>query len=73
MTSDPVTFRLNSAHVDLGDLLKLVGIAMSGGEGKQIVAAGKVEVDGVLDLSETAKIRAGRTVVRRGVMVRVTA
>ena len=49
-------------HVELNQLLKLVGIADSGGQGKAIVASGEVTVDGVVELRKTAKIRAGQVV-----------
>ena len=49
-------------HVALNDLLHLVGIADTGGMGKQIVAAGEVTVDGAPELRKTAKIRAGQVV-----------
>ena len=49
-------------HVELNQLLKLVGIADSGGQGKAIVASGEVTVDGELELRKTAKIRAGQVV-----------
>ncbi len=51
-----------SAHVALCDLLKLTGIADSGGQGKQMVAAGEVKVDGQIELRKRAKIRAGQIV-----------
>ncbi|MFT3756899.1 MAG: RNA-binding S4 domain-containing protein [Pseudoxanthomonas sp.] len=55
-------FDLDGEFVELNQLLKLVGIAGSGGEGKQIVASGAVRVDGELELRKTAKIRAGQVV-----------
>jgi len=55
-------FRLRDDHVRLCDLLKLVGVADSGGRGKQLVAAGVVTVDGQPESRKTAKIRAGQQV-----------
>ena len=64
---DIIQFQLNAEHVRLCDLLKLAGIAESGGQGKRLVAAGEVTVDGQPESRKTAKIRAGQTVECRGV------
>lgn len=55
-------FVLKGEYVALCDLLKLEGIAQSGGQGKQMVADGIVKVDGEIELRKTAKIRAGQVV-----------
>ena len=39
-------FTLRGEHVALCDLLKLAGIASSGGQGKMMIANGEVTVDG---------------------------
>ena len=57
-----IDFDLDREHVELNQLLKLVGIADSGGQGKAIVASGEVTVDGAVELRKTAKIRADQTV-----------
>ncbi len=64
-------FQLKGDHVRLCDLLKLCGIADSGGQGKHLVAAGEVTVDGLPESRKTAKIRAGQTVACRGVSIAV--
>lgn len=66
-------FKLKDQHVRLCDLLKLAGIADSGGQGKHMVAAGEVKVDGQPESRKTAKIRAGQTVECLGVKVVVLA
>ncbi len=66
-------FHLRSEHVRLCDLLKLAGIAESGGQGKHLVADGEVIVDGRPESRKTAKIRAGQTVQCRSVQVVVLA
>lgn len=66
-------FQLKDDHVRLCDLLKLAGIADSGGQGKHLVANGEVTVDGRPESRKTAKIRAGQTVVCHGIQVRVEA
>ncbi|HEY4293427.1 RNA-binding S4 domain-containing protein [Luteibacter sp.] len=55
-------FRLEGDYVELNLLLKLVGIAGSGGEGKRMVADGRVAVDGAQELRKTYKVRAGQVV-----------
>ena len=68
-----IDFDLDREHVELNQLLKLVGIADSGGQGKAIVASGEVTVDGGVELRKTAKIRAGQTVRVGDVEIRVVA
>lgn len=55
-------FELDRDHVELNQLLKLVGVCDSGGAGKALVASGAVSVDGVTELRKTCKIRAGSRV-----------
>lgn len=55
-------FQLRSDHIALCDLLKITGLADSGGQAKALIAAGEVRVDGVVDTRKTAKIRAGQHV-----------
>lgn len=59
---EDITFELTQEYIAVCDLLKLVGIADSGGQGKVMVAEGLVYVDGELEFRKTAKIRAGQTV-----------
>ena len=59
-------FHLSGDYVELCNLLKLVGVASSGGEGKALVAQGEVTVDGRPESRKTAKIRAGQVVECRG-------
>jgi ribosome-associated protein len=66
-------FRLRDEHIRLCDLLKLAGVADSGGQGKQLVAAGAVSVDGQTESRKTAKIRAGQQVECQGVRIVVLA
>ena len=66
---ETIQFQLNNEHVRLCDLLKLAGIADSGGQGKHLVAEGLVTVDGRPESRKTAKIRAGQTVECRGAKI----
>lgn len=61
--SQNIQFDLTTDFVELCNLLKLVGLADSGGRGKMMVAEGLVQVDGVVESRKTAKIRSGQTIV----------
>ncbi|HTI17876.1 MAG TPA: RNA-binding S4 domain-containing protein [Trinickia sp.] len=56
-------FTLTGEYVELHNLLKLMGLADSGGSAKALVAAGEVTVDGRVELRKTCKIRAGEVVM----------
>lgn len=66
---ETIEFQLKGDQVRLCDLLKLAGIAESGGQGKQLVAAGEVAVDGQPESRKSAKIRAGQVVECRGAKI----
>jgi ribosome-associated protein len=66
-----IQFQLERDHVELNQLLKLVGLCDSGGAGKALVASGAVSVDGVTELRKTCKIRAGQTVTFGDYEIRV--
>ncbi|MBV2235125.1 MAG: RNA-binding S4 domain-containing protein [Sterolibacterium sp.] len=51
-----------SSGIRLCDLLKLTGVASSGGQGKLLVANGEVCVDGQPENRKTARIHAGQMV-----------
>ena len=68
---DIIDFALEGDFVELNQLLKLVGLAESGGAGKALVASGVVRVDGAPELRKTAKIRAGQEVRVGGARIRV--
>ncbi|MBI4996737.1 MAG: RNA-binding S4 domain-containing protein [Rhodocyclales bacterium] len=59
------SFQLNDEFVELHVLLKLLGLASSGGTAKAVIAAGDVSVDGVVETRKACKIR-GNQVVRVG-------
>lgn len=65
------TFELKGEFIALCDLLKLTGIADSGGQGKAFVAEGLVTVDGEIELRKTAKIRAGQVVECMGQKIKL--
>ena len=64
-------FQLKGDHVELNQLLKLVGVCDSGGAGKALVAEGVVSVDGKVELRKTAKIRPGSVVTLGDVHIQV--
>jgi ribosome-associated protein len=66
-----LTFDLDRDHVELNQLLKLVGVVDSGGAGKALVASGAVTVDGTTELRKTCKIRAGQVVRAGDIEIRV--
>ena len=67
------TFDLRGEFITLDALLKAAGIAPSGGAAKAMVAEGRVQVDGQLELRKTCKIRAGQVVGLAGKRIRVQA
>ena len=70
-TMQQIDFDLEHDFVELNQLLKLVGLADSGGAGKQLVASGAVAVDGAPESRKTAKIRAGQVVRVGDVEIRI--
>jgi ribosome-associated protein len=70
---DTMEFKLRGEYIALCDLLKLTGIADSGGQGKRMIANGDVTVDGQPESRKTAKIRANQTVQCMGRSVLVVA
>lgn len=66
-----IDFELRGEHIELHALLKLAGAAHSGGQGKALVAAGRVEVDGQPETRKSAKIRAGQVVTIESLRIHV--
>lgn len=66
-----IEFQLEGEYVELCNLLKLTGVADSGGRGKALVAEGAVTVDSQPESRKTAKIRAGQQVECLGVRITV--
>lgn len=60
-------------HVALCNLLKMVGVSETGGQGKMMVSEGLVKVNGVLEQRKTAKILAGSLVSGEGFQIEVRA
>lgn len=68
-----IQFELAKEHIALCDLLKVAGVADSGGRGKMMVAEGLVKVDGKTESRKTAKIRAGQSVECMSVKIEIMA
>ena len=62
---------LKGEFIALNDLLRNVGIADSGGQGKAMVGEGLVTVDGAIELRKTAKIRSGQVVECAGQTIQI--
>ncbi len=60
---ETIEFELDREFIALNDLLKITGVADSGGAGKLMVASGDVTVDGQQELRKTCKIRVGQVVM----------
>jgi ribosome-associated protein len=68
-----IDLELRGDHIALDALLKATGLAASGGEAKTAIAAGKVEVDGRVELRRGRKVHADEVVGVHGARVRVHA
>lgn len=68
-----IDFAIRGEHITLDALLKACGLADSGGAAKAMVAAGKVEVDGQMELRKTCKLRAGQVVAIAGARIHLEA
>ncbi|MFM2449760.1 MAG: hypothetical protein RIS44_2210 [Pseudomonadota bacterium] len=68
-----INFFLRGEYIPLDALLKATGLAPSGGLAKAFVAQGQVQVNGVLELRKTCKIRSGQVVTMGQTQVHVSA
>lgn len=64
-------FQIKGEYIELCKLLKVTGLVLSGGEGKQVVAEGLVTVDGEVETRKRRKIRPGQVVSFDGEVVSV--
>ena len=55
-------FQLQGEFIELNVLLKLLGLAPSGGAAKAMIADGAVAVDGAIETRIRRKLRAGQVV-----------
>ena len=68
-----MNFEVRGEYVTLDHLLKLTGLAPSGGAAKMLVAQGVVRVNGPVELRKTCKLRPGAVVVLGDVRITLTA
>lgn len=52
-------FTLSTEYIALCDLLKVCGIADSGGSAKYMISQGQIDVNGITELRKTCKIYVG--------------
>ena len=64
-------FELRGETIDLHQLLKAAGLCGTGGEAKQVIAAGLIKVDGRVETRKACKIRSGQTVSFNGNVIQV--
>jgi len=60
------TLELQKEFIELHSLLKLLGLAPSGGAAKELIASGQVSVDGVVETRKACKLRANQVVSLAG-------
>jgi len=68
-----IDFELRGEYIALDALLKATGQASSGGLAKAVVAAGRVQVDGQVELRRGCKLRAGQVAAVPGTRIHVRA
>ena len=61
----------NEEYIALCDLLKLAGLAESGGQAKAVIAEGLVLRNGAVETRKTAKIRGGEVIEFDGAVLGV--
>lgn len=66
-------FQLQGEFIELNVLLKLLGLAPSGGAAKALVADGAVAVDGETETRTRRKLRPGQVVHLADEEIRITA
>jgi ribosome-associated protein len=64
-------FSIHTEYIELIGLLKATGIAMTGGEAKQMVDDNLVKLNGVIEKRRRAKIRPGDQVEINGEVINV--
>ncbi|HJA26489.1 MAG TPA: RNA-binding S4 domain-containing protein [Candidatus Fournierella merdigallinarum] len=64
---------IHTEYIKLDSLLKLAGLAETGGEAKLLVQSGQVQVNGEVCLMRGKKLRAGDTVSLEGRAVTIGA
>lgn len=68
-----IDYRITTEFIELNQLLKICGLAASGGAGGALVTEGNVQVDGQQELRKRCKIRPGQVVQLGEVRITVLA
>ncbi|MGH2900202.1 MAG: RNA-binding S4 domain-containing protein [Solirubrobacteraceae bacterium] len=71
MTTEPDEVAIRGETIRLGQLLKLAGIARSGGEARGLLTDGEVRVNGDVETRRGRQLRAGDVVEALGERLRV--
>lgn len=71
MTSEPLEVAIRDDTIRLGQLLKLAGLAESGGHARELIQDGEVRVNGEVDLRRGRQLRRGEIVEVGAQTVRV--
>lgn len=66
-----IIFELKTESIELAKLLKVTGVCLSGGEAKNIIAEGLVEVDGISEKRKSCKISPGQKVKYQANLIEV--
>ncbi|MBQ6387756.1 MAG: RNA-binding S4 domain-containing protein [Ruminococcus sp.] len=66
------SIKIDTEYIRLQDLLKLSGLAATGGMAKLVIQNGEVKVNGEVCMMRGKKLRAGDTAAYDGVTVTVT-
>lgn len=66
------TIKIDTEYIELFKLIKLLGLAETGGMAKALVDSGQVSVDGVAETRKRCKIRSGQVVRVRDAEITVS-
>lgn len=68
-TAAPRAVIVREVPIELCQLLKFAGVTESGGEAKQLIGAGEVLLNGVVETQKRKKLAAGDQVAARGQLI----
>ncbi len=71
MSAAPRDVAIDGGMIRLGQLLKLAGLADSGGEARELIQDGAVRVNGEIELRRGRQLHGGDVVELEGARVRV--
>lgn len=65
-------FELEGENIELFKLIKIMGLADSGGQAKMLIEEGQVKRNGEIELRKRAKIVAGESIAVADVLIKVS-